>query len=182
VISFHYTLVLTNLYPLTYCLPSLQSEFPTYIERLQQTARYTCQLCHLASCFACGETISGDKVRRPTAAADDDPLFHCSNLQGVILGVGLAMLEQMFSEQSQEYSSDQDSKVRNSKRRKINVPTNQSSIRDLDDDDDVYYANVAGKKAKGGIGYAGDQREDVSVPLCFIREMYILNRFRRPDK
>jgi hypothetical protein len=92
------------------------------------------------------------------------------------------MLEQMFSEQSQECTSDQDPKVRNSKRRKINVPTSQSSMRDLDDDDEVYYANMAGKKGKGGIGYAGDQREDVSAPLRFIYESSNLNRSRRPAK
>ena len=35
----------------------------------------------------------------------------------------------------------------------------------VDDGDDVYYAPVAGKKAKGGTGYAGGQREDVSKPV-----------------
>ena len=163
VIFSRYTYVSANLRPLTHCLHRIQSDFAVYIEQLRKIVRQTCQRCLMTSCFACGETISGDKARRPTAATEDDPLFHCSNLQGVILGVGLSMLEHMFSEQSQECISDQEHKARNSKRRKMDVPTSHTPNQDGDDDDEVYYANVQGKKAKGGIGYAGDQREDVSA-------------------
>lgn len=94
-------------------------------------------------------------MKRPTAATDDDPLFHCSNLQGVILGIGLSMLEQLFSEQNQEPTETREYKARTFKRRK-------TDIHDHDDDDGVYYANVHNSKKKGGIGYAGDQKEDVS--------------------
>jgi hypothetical protein len=109
------------------------------------------------SCFACGEIISDDKSRRPTNGAYDD-LFHCSNLQGVILGIGLSMLEQMFFEQCQEAPDGQDPKAKNNKRRR----TNPKPVDD-DENDTVYYFSNPGKKAKGGIGYAGDQREDVST-------------------
>jgi hypothetical protein len=103
---------------------AIYSDFSIYIEQLQKIVRRTCQRCHLGFCFACGEPVTGEKVQRPAAATDDDPLFHCSNLQGVILGIGLSMLEQMFSEQSQEPSDVPDHKVRNSKRRKMDVTTN----------------------------------------------------------
>jgi hypothetical protein len=90
-------------------------------------------------------------------------LFHCADIQGVILGVGLSTLEQMFSEQSQDSNAAQDSKTRNSKRRK----TGKLLPKDDDDDDDNYYniSGPSGKRAKGGVGYAGDQKEDVSAFL-----------------
>lgn len=139
----------------------IQSEFSTYIDRLRTIVRQTCPRCHAEFCLACGEPIAADKVKRPSAATDDDPTFHCPNLQGVVLGVGLSMIEQLFSEQSSESRENKDDNVRNMKRRK----TNTLVPKDVDDEDDVYYASVAGsgKKAKGGIGYAGDIREDV----CF---------------
>jgi hypothetical protein len=98
--------------------------------------------------------------------ADDDPLFHCSNLQGVILGVGLSMLEQMFTEQTQESVAEQDPKARTNKRRRTNAMMSSNVNHGGDDADEVYYASLTtmGKKSKGGVGYAGDQREDVSLP------------------
>lgn len=96
-----------------------------------------------------------------SASTSSDPLFHCSNLQGVILGVGLAMLEQMFIEKNQDVSDSKDQMTRNNKRRKTNGPASH----DIDEDDNLYYAHgsVQGKKAKGGTGYAGDQKEDVGL-------------------
>lgn len=86
-------------------------------------------------------------------------------MQGVLLGVGLTMLEQMFAEQTRDASTAQDHKTRNNKRRK----TGKSLSKDLDDDDgddEVYYAGgSSGKRLKGGIGYAGEQKEDASLLL-----------------
>ncbi|KAK0230796.1 hypothetical protein IW262DRAFT_1340488 [Armillaria fumosa] len=132
-------------------------DFPAYIEHLRKIVRRTCPGCQKEYCYACGESISTDKIHRPSAANDDDPLFHCSNMQGVILGVGISMLEQMFVDQINEISHNKESKPRSSKRRKPNPPG-----KDLDDDDDIYYTPIGGKRAKGGTGYAGDQKEDNS--------------------
>jgi hypothetical protein len=155
-----------------------KSEFSTYIAQLRNIVHQTCQRCHSGFCFACGEPILAAKVKRPTAATDDNPLFHCSNLQGVILGIGLSMLENLFSEQTQEQTQDlleSKDKARSSKRRKTD-PTP-----DLDDDDTVYYAGVQGGKKRGGTGYAGDQKEDVSSNMVLlIRKM--LNTYRLLDK
>ncbi|KAF8076356.1 hypothetical protein FPV67DRAFT_412956 [Lyophyllum atratum] len=134
---------------------AIYSSFSTYTQRLRKIVRHTCKSCSSEFCLACGESVSADKVKRPTAATDDDPLFHCSNLQGVILGVGLSMLEQLFIEQIQEPQESKEHSSRTPKRRKT------ASTPDVDDDDGVYYAGVqAGGKKKGGIGYAGDQKED----------------------
>lgn len=67
------------------------------------------------------------------------------------------MLEHLFSEQN-ELTDNADVKPRTNKRRKTDSP----AVQDFDDDDGAYYANFQGKKAKGGTGYAGDQKEDVS--------------------
>jgi hypothetical protein len=87
-------------------------------------------------------------------------------LQGVILGIGLSMLEQLFSEQTQEQTQDylesKDHRARSFKRRKTEATP------DIDDDDTVYYASVQGGKKRGGTGYAGDQKEDVCCDIVYI--------------
>lgn len=141
-----------------------QPEFASYITHLRSVVPQTCQRCNSEFCFACGEPIT-EKVQRPGAAAPGDVLFHCADIQGVILGVGLSMLEQMFAEQSQDSKAAQDPKTRNTKRRK----TGKLAPKDADDDDDDYYNTTSpgGKRAKGGTGYAGDQKEDASTVLPF---------------
>ena len=79
------------------------------------------------------------------------------------------MLEQLFNEQNYEPVDNNDNKARVSKRRKTN------STRDIDDDDGVYYAVLQGNKKKGGVGYAGDQKEDVSWrSLRYVNPMLIV--------
>lgn len=75
------------------------------------------------------------------------------------------MLEQLFSEtqeQAQDFLESKDHKVRSSKRRKTD------STPDLDDDDTVYYASIQGGKKRGGTGYAGEQKEDVSFDMAYV--------------
>ncbi|KIJ70500.1 hypothetical protein HYDPIDRAFT_79185 [Hydnomerulius pinastri MD-312] len=141
-------------------------EFSTYIEHLGLIIRPTCPKCNIEFCFACGETINTSNSR--TSASVDVSLFHCSNLQGVILGVGLAMLEMMFVEQRQQSADEQNGtqKAKSNKKRKVDAHSHSSTPNGDDDDDDTYYMSLpAGKKAKGGTGYAGDGREDNSGQL-----------------
>jgi len=72
------------------------------------------------------------------------------------------MLEQAYADQSQGPAADPGQKSRRSKKRKTETMAASAAYSGLDDEDDVYYASV-GKKAKGGVGYAGEQREDVST-------------------
>ncbi|PPQ63873.1 hypothetical protein CVT24_009499 [Panaeolus cyanescens] len=132
---------------------ALHPEFSRYIELLSSNVVTTCHRCHSKLCLACGEPITPSQEKHATTR--DDPLFHCSNLQGTILGVGLTMLEQMYSNHIQENLDLSDSGVRTTKRRKTDM------IPDLDDED-VMFRNSTGKKQKGGIGYAGDMAEDHS--------------------
>jgi len=91
-------------------------------------------------------------------------------LQGVILGIGLSMLEQVYTDVLQEPTDDQD-KARTTKKRKMDVATSASHPSTPgDDDDDMYWGAMShgkGKKAKGGTGYAGDVKEDVSFGVVF---------------
>ncbi|KAF7332161.1 Baculoviral IAP repeat-containing protein 6 [Mycena kentingensis (nom. inval.)] len=134
------------------------AEFSSYIKHLQGIIQKTCSRCQSDFCFACGEPIT-EKVQRPGAAAPGDPLFHCADIQGVIIGMGLYMLLDQMVQSQAAASSDPKTRNSNNKRRK----TGKLLSKDADDDDDEPYFNVAGstgKRAKGGIGYAGDLKED----------------------
>ncbi|KAF9451700.1 hypothetical protein P691DRAFT_327967 [Macrolepiota fuliginosa MF-IS2] len=130
-------------------------DFEMYIEHVRKVARKKCQRCHSEFCTACGEPVSAERTHRPGAAMDDNELFHCSNLQGVILGLGLAILEQQFVEDTE---SENDSSERISKRRKTSpAEDNATSVSSI-----PLGLFSRGNKAKGGTGYAGDQKEDMS--------------------
>jgi hypothetical protein len=142
--------------------PPRQATFDVYINYLRGIVRKKCKKCHKVFCFACGEPINYPKSPESTKASSDRDLFHCSNLQGIILGVGLAMLEQLYHDQLQNPHGTEN-KVRTSKRRKTDPVMNAPMILDPDDDDDSYLSPPCqGKKSKLGVGYAGDQKEDVS--------------------
>ena len=144
-----------------------QDSFPEYIAHLRSMVRQKCQTCSKEFCFACGEPVNTQKIPIATTSIQDD-LFHCSNLQGVILGIGLAMVEHLYQDQITNTSGSSDSKGRTSKRRKLEALENSSMPADGDDDDDSYLTPpTQGRRLlayRGGTGYAGDQKEDVSRP------------------
>jgi hypothetical protein len=117
--------------------------------------------------LACGERVGHVKSLAPNY----DALFHCPNLQGVILGVGLAKLELVYNEQAKSARalSPDGSNKKKRKVATVNIPD--------DDDDDaitVYaYGVPKGKKAKGGTGYAGHLKEDVSDEFIVITPLVL---------
>lgn len=74
------------------------------------------------------------------------------------------MLEQLFVEQSQDSMKPPLLSDKNNKKRKVQdvVPVDE-----MDEDEDMYFSSAAarGKKAKGGTGYAGAAKEDVSIHI-----------------
>jgi hypothetical protein len=73
------------------------------------------------------------------------------------------MLESTFAEQRQQPSEESSQTTKTNKRRKTNLHSSSSTPKGDDDDDDSYYMSLpVGKKSKGGIGYAGEVKEDVS--------------------
>ncbi|CUA76927.1 hypothetical protein RSOLAG22IIIB_02407 [Rhizoctonia solani] len=116
---------------------AIHSSFTAYTAALRETVQQTCSKCNQAYCLACGESVSATPAQQrsfPGAPGIANILFHCANLQGVILGIGLHMIEQLF----QEHHRAHDDTVGGSKKREM----------------------VRGKKAKAGTGYAGMGKED----------------------
>jgi hypothetical protein len=134
-----------------------QNDFFAYVQRLKGLVRKLCPRCNKLFCLACGESIA------ETQSKDEDILFHCPNLQGILLGVGLSALENKYSEQYSPASlgDASQSRSRNTKRRKMT--TGNSSPASEIDDYEYGISGPVGKKAKGGTGYAGSQKEDVCV-------------------
>ncbi|KAF8639801.1 hypothetical protein AX17_001060 [Amanita inopinata Kibby_2008] len=130
------------------------SEFSTYISRLRRLVRRKCERCHCEHCLACGESVAAERAKR---SSEDDSLFHCSNIQGVILGVGLSILEQYFADSNARSIGSADEQSR--KRRKMDTPEPNPPVAAimLGTGSKIY-----AKKYKGGIGYAGEQVEDHS--------------------
>jgi len=123
--------------------------------RLKGLIRKLCPACKKLFCLACGEPIAEAQSK------DEDILFHCPNLQGIILGVGLFTLENKYTEQYSPSALNDtlQTKSRNPKRRKTG--TGNSSPASEVDDYDYGISGPVGKRAKGGTGYAGSQKEDV---------------------
>ncbi|KAI0737682.1 ubiquitin conjugating enzyme family protein [Daedaleopsis nitida] len=146
---------------------TLFPSFPEYTKHLGSIVPRTCNRCSKTFCFACGESSTPNRSKVPALPDVDASLFHCANLQGVILGIGLAMLEKSFLDDVQDTGSQKAGGRTSRKRRKPEVTAPPIVVGDMhdddDDDDDGYYPIVVqGKKAKLGTGYAGDAREDMS--------------------
>jgi hypothetical protein len=101
--------------------------------------------------------MTNDRTKRSDEGA---VLFHCSNIQGVILGIGLSMLEQCFAEVTSNTTDSSDEQSR--KRRKMSNPEPDAPVAIMLGTGTKIYA----KKHKG-VGYAGDQAEDVWPFLYF---------------
>lgn len=84
------------------CAPRfvLQPTFFEYLAKVSQTVHVNCPSCDRRICLACGEDDVGnggsfdaegvDKGKGKAKESTEGPvgLFHCSKLQGVVLGVG----------------------------------------------------------------------------------------------
>ena len=149
----------------------------------------TCDRCSQSFCFACGESSTATHNKVSASLDVDISLFHCANIQGVVLGVGLAMLEKSFLDDTVETVPVKSAGRTSRKRRKPEATAahhhhhhhhhssfSMDAFDDDDDDDDAFYPPtvVQGKKPKLGTGYAGDTREDVR-PRSPSPRFYMLN-------
>ena len=166
-----------------YILNPVQPNFPAYVKHLESIVPMTCSQCSKAFCFACGESSTANHSKVQASLDVDISLFHCANLQGAILGIGLAMLEKSFLDDALEVNAPKSSDRTSRKRRKMEAPSPVHPLfpaadlhDDEDDDEDGFYQSVVvqGKKPKLGTGYAGDAREDVRHK-SFSFEVFSLN-------
>lgn len=79
-------------------------------------------------------------------------------MQGALLGVGLAMVERMLAEQNQDAAREDG---QSNKRRKTDLSATPQDSDDGLDNPPTASKKAKKQKAKGGIGYAGDLKEDV---------------------
>lgn len=85
----------------------------------------------------------------------------------MILGLGLGILEQQFVEDT---GNDNENLGRTSKRRKMSPTSEETSPSPV--------PHGRGNRAKGGTGYAGDQREDVGNLLVVSHRVVMFLMFR----
>lgn len=97
-------------------LTAIQTKFETYIAHLQSIVAICCPRCQMMFCLTCGDTIHKDQSQQQ---AKTNPLFHCSDLQGVILGVGLYMLDQQFDQQKERKAMTKTDALNVPKKRKV---------------------------------------------------------------
>ena len=123
--------------------PELLSKlsFLKYVPQLREIVRHECKTCSKEHCLAGGESYNTSKGRAKDDL-DDLDLFHCSNLQGVILEVGMFMLENLYLDQTSNTSSED-----GGNKRKSSEPVHSSSTPD-DDDDSHGLIPVQKKKQK----------------------------------
>ncbi|WWC92891.1 uncharacterized protein L201_007853 [Kwoniella dendrophila CBS 6074] len=167
-------------------------DFSSYTEYLRAKIRLTCPQCNQITCLACGEKVN----RSDGTASNNNPaingngkqtttkmesLLHCPNLQGVLLGIGLQMIETAFSSRSDSSklaSSTSNSgslQTQPSKKQKtglLNTSSNKTlsllgsgdianGSTDPDSEDEPDWSGSGeGTKAVKGTGYAGSGKED----------------------
>nr|XP_018260191.1 uncharacterized protein I303_07108 [Kwoniella dejecticola CBS 10117]OBR82349.1 hypothetical protein I303_07108 [Kwoniella dejecticola CBS 10117] len=148
----------------------LFSDFSAYTAYLKGKTRATCPLCRQITCLACGDKINADGGLTPqnNGKAPNLPvekiLLHCPNVQGVLLGVGLHMIEQAFSSggesRSQVKNMSGKSSVRAPPEKKQKTSADRLSLTisktSREESDDVV------STSSKGIGYDGSSSDDRS--------------------
>ncbi|WWC95452.1 hypothetical protein V866_002316 [Kwoniella sp. B9012] len=146
-------------------------DFPAFTTYLGSKIRSTCPQCHQITCLACGEKVDRNGKQ------SEDILLHCPNLQGIILGVGLHMIEQAFSEGSDNKSMSSSASstttsppVKKQKTFLSGLTKDKSNIDEVDGtlEDDPYSSGLGlvqkmvnrGKGPGKGTGYDGSGVED----------------------
>ncbi|KAK0552846.1 hypothetical protein OC845_001514 [Tilletia horrida] len=155
--------------------PSIQE----FVDHARAVVQRTCQRCSTGICLACGESVSNGQTgsddansTRPkhkksseTAQAGidprQDPLFHCAELQSLLVGVGLGHIQRLHLDErnsglSQAVCTALDDGQ--TKRKRKSPPSGD----DLDFDYDDFSDSVS-KRAKSknttGTGYAGSSAD-----------------------
>lgn len=161
-----------------------QPDFQTYAKHLRSIIHQKCAKCKKTACLACGEKVDLSAARSeavfrvdgPTAqlgkgVTEYDELLHCFELQGILIGVGLHMIERSFATSTTGGSSSGSPPTK--KRRKTPPASMASTSKgistpDPEGDDDPDIGGIwggpfpRGGRAAKGTGYAGVAFEDVS--------------------
>ncbi|KZO91353.1 hypothetical protein CALVIDRAFT_521696 [Calocera viscosa TUFC12733] len=163
---------------------AIWGDFGQYVSYLRAHGQQQCPSCSVDVCLACGELVSAARADKPKRKDDNplDPLFHCSELQGLLLGMGLSMVEKMFEDQvreaKEERVDDQDEGKSRKKRRMATgaspvaqvIANAESSNASTDEEgEEEYLFGVAkggrgkGKRAPTGTGYGGGKEDQTGI-------------------
>ncbi|KAG9045669.1 hypothetical protein FS837_005881 [Tulasnella sp. UAMH 9824] len=145
-------------------LPPEQPTFELYTDSLRGNVVRKCPKCKQEVCLACGEIVSDADKNRASHQPKYDPLFHCSDLQGLLLGMGLYMIDNAYaSEMLGTGGADGTDTGRAAKKRRVDTSADDghSSGNILSNMFGSNTATAAGKK-KSGTGYDGAVKEDMS--------------------
>ncbi|EJT97519.1 hypothetical protein DACRYDRAFT_84483 [Dacryopinax primogenitus] len=160
-------------------------DFEHYVSYLRSHVQAKCSSCSAEVCLACGELATSSRLDKPKRRDGNppDPLFHCAELQGMVLGMGLSMVEKMFEEQVREAQQEQqeDDNEENKSRKKRRVTGGASAVSHIiagaesstastdEDGEEEYLFGVAqagrgkGKRAPSGTGYGGGKEDQSGI-------------------
>ncbi|KAG8983238.1 hypothetical protein FRB90_006206, partial [Tulasnella sp. 427] len=149
--------------------------FPTfeqYNESLRAKVVRKCPKCSQELCIACGEMVSDADKNRASHQPRYDPLFHCSDLQGLLLGMGLYMIDSAYaSEMLGLGGGDGTESGRAAKKRRVDTSPDESATPPSSGNiiSNIFgsatgaaSAAAAAAKKKSGIGYDGAIKEDMT--------------------
>ncbi|KAG8955660.1 hypothetical protein FRC04_007651 [Tulasnella sp. 424] len=145
-------------------LLTIYPTFELYTDALRGNVVRKCPKCKQEVCLACGEIVSDADKNRASHQPKYDPLFHCADLQGLLLGMGLYMIDNVYaSEMLGTGGTDGNDSGRASKKRRVDTSGEDShSSGNLLTNMFGGSATVAAGKKKSGTGYDGAVKEDMS--------------------
>ncbi|KAL1412563.1 hypothetical protein Q8F55_000310 [Vanrija albida] len=157
--------------------------FPAYTAHLASLIEHECPNCHHTTCRACGEAVTTGssskgkaKGKSPNSDGEIESLLHCLNAQGVIIGVGLHMIEEGFSAAPALATPDEKDETHPTKKRKVKklmskfvAGGNEDDLSDSDmseTESPALPGNARGRSYAKGTGYSGTQHEDRSGQIA----------------
>lgn len=137
---------------------------------MEEVVQANCPECNRTICLACSDEVSTNASKKKSNPTDTpDVLLHCPDLQAVILGVGLSLVEKLYYSDLQTPSGSSPN-LRPAKKTKLETPNvnDQLSI-ELDPDEIMISRHHRGRNpGPKGVGYGGvaSGRDDVR-PFVF---------------
>ncbi|CAD6959755.1 unnamed protein product [Tilletia controversa] len=143
--------------------PTLQE----FLEHTRAVVHTPCKKCAALVCLACGDLVNADNngtkkaeaqaKASDNAAADDDTLLHCAELQSLLLGAGLGHIERLYFDESKSGISAAAQAAMGVAGRKR--PSSETAA-DSDGEDGASVKRI--RVAAAGTGYAGSSGENRS--------------------
>ncbi|KIO34017.1 hypothetical protein M407DRAFT_17275 [Tulasnella calospora MUT 4182] len=145
-------------------LLTIYPNFELYTDSLRAHVVRKCAKCKQEVCLACGEIVSDADKNRASHQPKYDPLFHCADLQGLLLGMGLYMIDNVYaSEMLGTGGADGTDSGRAAKKRRVDTSADDGhSSGNLLSNMFGGNTTVSAGKKKSGIGYDGAVKEDMS--------------------